>query len=163
MSSGMRRTKKIRVLRYGVIGLVLFTVVLLAVGMYSLVGALSGAVSGGGLGLHLDKDGPNGDWILNFSGNPGNSGLVGSSLSLHIGVLDQNGRYIASNSTTVAIPAGQQRPFSMTLTIPHAIVQQYGLNQTAGAQATFELIFGVRTLGGLIGLEQTTRIPGNQT
>ena len=157
----MQRKKTIRVLRYCNVGLVLLTIVLLAVSVYTLIFGLSGAISGSGFGLKLDKDGPNGDWILQFNGSPRNPGFIGTRLFIQIGVLDLSGQYIASNSTSVDIPPGQQRQFSVVLTMPYALVQKYGLNQTQGAQATFELIFGIRTLGELVGFTQTLRIQGS--
>ena len=157
----MERKKKIRVLRYCIVGLVLLTVVLLAVSVYTLIYGLTGAISGSGFGLKLDTNGPNGDWILRFDGSPRNPGFLSTRLFIHIGVLDPAGQYIVSNSSSVDIPPGGQSRFSVVLTIPLAAVQKYSLNQTQGAQATFELIFGIRTLGDLVGFTQTLRIQGS--
>ena len=157
----MSRERTIRVLRYSVIGMTLLTIILFALSVFTLVNGLSGTISGGGFGLKLDKNGPNGDWILRFSGSPRNTGFIGTSFFLQIGILDPDGQYIALNSSAVDVPAGQERPFTVTLDIPYQAVQTYGLNQTQGSRAEFELIFSIKTLDGLVGLSQTLRISGS--
>ena len=156
----MDRKKVIRTLRFCIIGLVLLTIVLFALGLYALFGGLTGAISGGSLKLNLDKDGPGGDWSLKLDANPKNNGILGENLFLSIGIRDSNGTYIAVNSTSVDIAPGGQSVFAITLTIPYETVQRYNLNATQGADVVFELLFGIRTLGGLIGLQQTMRISG---
>jgi len=157
----MDRKKVIRILRFCIIGLVLLTVILFALGLYTLFTGLVGAISSDTFGLDLDKDGPSGDWSLKLNANPRNNGILGERLALSIGILDANGHYIVVNSTSVSIAPGEQRAFSLTLTIPYETVQKYNLNATQGADVVFELLFGIRTLGDLIGLQQTMRIAGS--
>ncbi len=156
----MDRRKVIRVLKFCVIGLVLLTVILFSLGLYTLFSGLVGAISGGSFKLDLDKDGPGGDWSLKFDANPKNNGILGENLFLSIGIRDSNGSYITVNSTSVDIAPGGQSPFTLTLTIPYETVQKYNLNATQGADVVFELLFGIRTLGGLVGFQQTMRISG---
>ncbi|MCJ7635479.1 hypothetical protein MUP77_24205, partial [Candidatus Bathyarchaeota archaeon] len=77
-------------------------------------------------------------------------------------ILDPDGRNIAANSTSVALAPGDQKTFSLALTIPYDQVQIYNLNSTQ-AQAVFELNFGIRTLGDLVGFTQTLRINAGET
>jgi hypothetical protein len=156
----MDRKKAIRVLRFCVIGLVLLAIVLFALGLYTLFSGLTGAISGNSLKLDLDKDGPGGDWSLKLNANPKNNGILGETLFLSIGIRDSNGTYIAVNSTSTDIAPGGQGLFAITLTIPYETVQRYNLNATQGADVIFELLFGIRTLGGLVGFQQTMRISG---
>lgn len=156
----MDRKKVIRALRFCVIGLVLLAIILFAPGLYALFSGLTGAISGGSLKLDLDKDGAGGDWTLKLDANPKNNGILGENIFLSIGIRDSNGTYIAVNSTSVDIAAGGQSRFAITLTIPYETVLRYNLNATQGADVVFELLFGIRTLGGLVGLQQTMRISG---
>ena len=154
----MERRKVIRILRFCVIGLVAITIILLLLSVYTMINGLVGAISGDTFKLDLDKDNPGGDWILRFDGNPHNSGILGEKLSISIGLLDPNDHYITVNSTEVGIAPGEKKPFALTLTIPYETVQKYNLNETQTADVTFELLFGIRSLGDLIGFQQTMRI-----
>src|SRR3972149_3026103 len=103
MLVALERRKVIRVLRFCVIGLVVLTIVLFILSLYTVINGLIGAISGDTFKLELDKDNPAGDWILRFNGNPGNSGIIGEKLSLSIGLRDTNDKYIVANSTEVSI------------------------------------------------------------
>jgi hypothetical protein len=122
-----------------------------------------GAISSGTFGLDLERNEPPADWVLRLNASPRNNGILGERLFLSVGILDANGKYIAVNSTSVNIAPGAQSPFSLTLTIPYETIQRYNLNATQGAEVTFELLFGIRTLGDLVGFQQTMRIAGNAT
>ena len=119
-------------------------------------------MSADSFGLKLDKNGPGGDWLLRFNGNPKNNGLIGTRIILDIKILDPDGRNIAANSTSVALAPGDQKTFSLALTIPYDQVQIYNLNSTQ-AQAVFEMNFGIRTLGDLVGFTQTLKINAGET
>src|SRR3989304_7349932 len=118
----LERRKVIRMLKLCVIGLVVLTIVLLGLSLYTLINGLIGAISGDTFKLELDKDNPAGDWILRFNGNPRNSGILGEKLSFSIGLLDTNEKYIAMNSTEVSIAPGETKPFALTLTVPYETV-----------------------------------------
>jgi len=156
----MDRKKVIPVLRFCVIGLVLLTIILFALGLYTLFSGLTSAISGNSLKLDLDKDAAGGDWSLKLNANPKNNGILGETLFLSIGIQDSEGEYITVNSTSVDIAPGGQSSFALTLTIPYETVEKYNLNATQGADVMFELLFGIRTLGGLVGFQQTMRISG---
>ena len=145
-------------LKFCFIGLVVLTIVLLGLSLYTVINGLIGAISGDTFKLELDKDNPGGDWILRFDGNPRNSGILGEKFSFSIGLLDANDKYIVVNSTAFSIAPGEKKPFTLTLTLPYETVQKYNLNETQTANVTFELLFGIRTLGDLVGFQQTMRI-----
>ena len=145
-------------LKFCVIGLVVLTIILLVLSLYTVINGLVGAISGDTFELELDKDNPGGDWILTFNGNPRNSGILGEKFSFSIGLLDANDKYIVVNSTAFSIAPGEKKPFTLTLTLPYETVQKYNLNETQTANVTFELLFGIRTLGDLVGFQQTMRI-----
>ena len=145
-------------LKFCVIGLVVLTIILLVLSLYTVINGLVGAISGDTFELELDKDNPGGDWILRFDGNPRNSGILGEKFSFSIGLLDANDKYIVVNSTAFSIAPGEKKPFTLTLTLPYETVQKYNLNETQTANVTFELLFGIRTLGDLVGFQQTMRI-----
>lgn len=157
----MDKKKAIKALRRCIIGLVLLTVVLFTIGLYSLIRGLGDAVSGDAFRLELNKDNPSGDWTLTFNANPRNSGFLGVRIFIDIGIRNSSGAYITRNSTSVYVPAGGQNSFSLVLTIPYQDVQRYNLNETQGADVTFEMIFGIRTLADLVGFTQTMRIAGD--
>ncbi|MEM3718423.1 MAG: hypothetical protein QXD45_00135 [Candidatus Bathyarchaeia archaeon] len=157
----MDRSKAIRILRFGIIGVALLTLVLFALGFYTLITGLVGAISSGAFRLELDKDGPSGCWALRLDANPRNNGLLEERLVLGIGLLDSNGKYIVVNSTSVSLAPGEKLSFSLTLTIPYETVRKYNLNATKGADVVFELVLGIRTLDDLVGFQQTMRITGS--
>src|SRR3989337_3975057 len=158
MLAALERRKVIRILKFCIIGLLVLTVVLFVLSLYSVINGLVGAISGDTFKLELDKDTPGGDWILRFDGNPRNSGILGEKFSVSIGLLDANDKYIVVNSTAFSIAPGEKKPFTLTLTLPYETVQKYNLNETQTADVTFELLFGIRTLGDLVGFQQTMRI-----
>jgi len=158
MLAALERRKVIRILKFCVIGLLVLTIVLFVLSLYTVINGLVGAISGDTFKLELDKDNPRGDWILTFDGNPRNSGILGEKLAFSIGLLDPNDKYIAKNSTEVSISPGEKKPFSITLTLPYETVQKYNLNETQTADVTFELLFSIRSLGDLVGFQQTMRI-----
>src|SRR3972149_10483785 len=103
MLAALERRKVTRALKFCIIGLVVLTIVLLVLSLYTVINGLVGAISGDTFKLELDKDNPAGDWILTFNGNPRNSGILGEKLSLSIGLRDTNDKYIVANSTEVSI------------------------------------------------------------
>ena len=103
----MERKKVIKVLKCCIIGVILLTVTLFALSVHTLITSLTGTVSEGTFGLNLDKNGLNGDWLLRFSGNPRNPGLMGTRTFIQIGLLDLTGQPIAMNSTSVNLSPGE--------------------------------------------------------
>ncbi|MEM2935821.1 MAG: hypothetical protein QW231_01430, partial [Candidatus Bathyarchaeia archaeon] len=95
----MERKKVIRALRFCIIGLVLLTIVLFAVSLYTLITALLGAISTFG-SPQLNTNTPTGDWALTFEANPRNNGVLGVRLFIRLGILNSTGEYIAVNSTS---------------------------------------------------------------
>ena len=156
----VNRRKIIKALKFCIIGLILFTIILFALSLYTLITGLAGAVSGGSFGIELDEDTPNGDWLITLDASPRNNGILGVRLFINLGILNSSGTYIAANSTSVYIAAGGQGPFSLVLTIPYEIVQQYNFTLEQGAPVVFELMFGISTLGDLVGFTQVMRISG---
>lgn len=156
----MKRANAIRVLRFSIIGLILLTLVLFAVSTYTLINGLSGAITGDSFHLQLDKSNSTGDWKITITANPRNTAFLPTRLFVNLGILNSSGSYIAHNSTSVDIAPGGQTPLSMILTIPYAVVQQYGLDDEQVASVTFEMIFGIRTLWDLVGFTQVMRIEG---
>lgn len=161
----MEKKKIIRLLKFAVIALIILIAVLLPLSIYVLISGLSGAISGGeGAGLNLNKDTPNGDWILTYNSNPRNTAFLGEKISFGIGLIDPNGKYITVNSTAMDIAPGEQKPLVLTLTVPFTEVQRYNLNGTQATGVIFELKFGISTLGNLVGFSQILKIEaGNST
>ena len=157
----MERKKAIKILRYCILGLVLLTIALFIISLYSLIIGLSSAISGGStFGLNLNKDNPNGDWTLTLNANPRNNGVLNERVFLQLGILNLDGEYIVSNSTSIYIEPGGQKSFSLVLTIPHDVVQEY-LEAGQEVNVTFEMKFGISTLWDLVGLTQIMRIKGS--
>ncbi len=156
------RKKVIRALKICIIGLALLTVVLFALSLQTLFAGLLGAVSQGALTLEANSDEATGDFSLKLNANPQNNGILGERLFLSIGLLDAEGKYVAVNSTSVGIAPGELKPFSLILTVPHETAQKYNINTTKSQDTpiVFELLFGVSTLGDLVGLHQTMHIAG---
>lgn len=156
----LQRKSVIKALKYCIITLILLNIILFALGMYSLITGLMGAISEGTFGLELNQAEPPSDWSLVLHADPRNNGFLGERLFIQLGIINSTGQYIALNSTSVYIPPGGQSPFSLVLTIPYEEVQKYNITETGGAPVVFELVFGLRTLGELVGFTQTMRISG---
>jgi hypothetical protein len=157
----LERKKVIKILRYCILSLVLFTIVLFIISLYSLIIGLSSAISGEGtFGLNLNKDNPDGDWTLSLNANPRNNGILNERVFLQLGILNSDGEYIARNSTSVYIESGGQKSFSLVLTIPYDVVQEY-LESGQEVNVTFEMKFGISTLWDLVGFTQVMRIRGS--
>jgi hypothetical protein len=152
----MERKKAIKALRFSVIGLVSLTILLFILSIYTLFSGLAGAVSGDTFGLKLNKSVDN--WTLVLNANPRNTGIISMRIFIQLGILDQQGNYIAKNSRSMNIEPGEQSPFSLNLTIPYEDVQKYHLEDEQNADAVFEMLFGIYTLGNLVGFSQTMRI-----
>lgn len=159
----MDRKKILRLLRYGVIGLVLLTIVLAVLTSFTLVRGLAGAVSGGGFGISLNRSAPPADWSLVLNATPGNDGILGVRLSVSLGILDSSGIYLARNSSSVYLSPGGRSPLSVVLVIPYELVERYGLDENLQADVVFEMILGIRTLLDVVGLTQTMRIAGDES
>jgi len=155
-SEAMERKNVVKALRFCIIGLVLLTVILFILSLYTLFTGLVGAISTFGP-PKLNTNTPTGDWKLTFEANPRNNGVLGVRLFIHLGILNSTGQYIAVNSTSVYIAPGGQNPFSLTLTIPYEVAQKL---TEQGARVVFEMMFGIRTLGDLVGFTQIMRIAG---
>jgi hypothetical protein len=159
----MQHKKVIRTLRFSVIALIVATVILFALSLHTLIYGLIGAISDNALNLELNKDAPEGDWLMMLTGNPKNNGFLSERLSFSIGLRDANNNgYIVTNSTVVTIAPGEQKFFSLTLTIPFETVQRYNLNETQSSNVDFELLFGIYTLGDFVGFQQTMIIPAGE-
>lgn len=156
----MQRKAVVKALKFCIIGLVLLTIILFVLGVHTLFTGLMGAISGNTFHLKLNKNDPPNDWSLTFDASPRNNGFLGISLFIRIGILNSTGQYIAVNSTSVYVAPGGQSPFSLVLTIPYEEVQKYNFTEEQGAPVVFEMMFGIRTLGDLVGFTQTMRIPG---
>lgn len=155
----MQRKTVIRAFKYCIIVLVVLTVVMFALSLHTLISGIMGAISGiGESALKLNTDDPTGAWSLTFSGTPRNTAFLPENVGFSIGLLDGDGKYIAVDSTSVNIAAGEQKTFSLILTIPPEQVQKYNLNGTQVGDVTFELKFSIRTLGDLVGFTQTMKI-----
>ncbi len=157
----MNRKKVTRALKFCIIGLIVVTIVLFALGTHTLIVGLMSAISSeGGTGLKLINNDPSGDWLFILDSKPVNKAFLGEKLFMSIGVLDRDGKYLAVNSTSVPIAPGEQKPFQLTLTIPAQTVIQYNLNTTQIDDVRLELLFGISTLGDLLSFRQTMRISG---
>jgi hypothetical protein len=157
----LQRKTIIRALKYCIIVLVVLTVVMFALSLHTLISGIMSAIAGGeGSGLNLNKAGPNGDWVFTFNASPRNTAFIGEKLSFSIGLVGSDAKYISVNSTSVDVAPGEQKSFSLVLNIPYEQVQKYNLNTTQSPDVSFEVKFGVSTLGNLVGFTQTLQISG---
>ena len=149
--------KPARTLRYTIIGLIVLTILLFALSIYTLFTGLFSAIQGDAFPPpNLDIDEPTGDWRLTLDARPGNDGIIGVKLFIQLGVLSLDGEYLAKNSTSVYIDPRGQTQLSLTLLIPSEDIQNY-LDEEEGI---FEMKFGISTLADLVGFMQTMRIRG---
>lgn len=156
----VQRRTVIRALRFSIIGLIVFTVAVFGVGTYTLVTGMVGVISSmNTFRVSMDVNNSTGEARMIFSATPRNTAFLGVNMFVNLGVLDEGGAYIAHNSTSVDVAPGGERPLTLVLVIPADVVQRYVL-QGQNATATFEMVFGIRTLWGLVGISDVVRVQG---
>jgi len=149
--------EKKRALRLSIRILVILTIVIFVVSLYNLMVFLTTAISGESFGMKLNRNESTGDWVLTFSANPRNNGVLPVSIYLKITILDLKDNVIAENSTKVYIAAGSSHPFSFTLTIPSELVQG---GELQGDEGSMKFQMSVTTFGDLVGFTQLMKIGG---
>jgi len=151
--------KKVRALRLSIRVLLVFTIVILVVSLYTLFSFIS-SISSETFNLSLTKNEATGDLMFKFNANPRNNGLLGISLLFELTILDPDYRIIATNSTYVYIEADGSQSFSITLTVPAEFVPG---GELQNAKGYFQMKMNVRTLGDLVGFTQIIKIGSGGT
>jgi len=134
--------------------LIVFTILILVISLYSIL-SLIFSITSGTSNMNLDKNESTGDYMLSFSLNPRNNAFLDVSLFLEIKIFDLNKQVIATESKYVIIKPGGTQSLSLNLTIPSEFVPEGDLEK---AQGYFQLTMSIKTLGDLIGLTQVMRI-----
>jgi len=157
VAENVKAVRTLRVLRFAIIGLIVLTLVLLAVSLYTLFMGLTGAVGGDTFKLSVKIDEATGAILFRLDGNPRNGGLLSIKITFEVAVLSLEGQYVARNSTAVYIEPGARKPLTLTLFISQEDVQRYNLQELRGS---FEYKFGITTLWDLVGILQVVKIKG---
>ena len=149
--------KIIKALGYCTITLLIITVAVLAVSLYTLLMVLSGALAEGTFNVDMGFDEASETFRLTMNGNPRNNGLLGVNLNFQVAIVTMEGEYVAQNSTRVYIAPGEQSTFSVNLIIPAESLEEYNLLE---GQGFMEIKFSIGTLEDLVSFTNTMRIGG---
>lgn len=93
----------------------------LIVGIYSMLGVYATALPGGDQGIDISYTDP---VVVPFTLTPSNGGYVDSSLEVHVAMI-VDGEVVATDSTSVDVPAGTSVPVGLELSIPLDDAQGY--------------------------------------
>jgi len=128
-----------------------------ALSFHTIFTVFSNAVSGEAFNMEMTVDQSKGTGTLMLSANPRNDGLLGVDLSIELSVVDEDGEYLATNSTSGYIGAGGQQPIVLSLTMPADEIQ--GLQEE---EVFLQIALDVRTLENLVGISNTFRLQGGE-
>lgn len=135
------------------------TVLALGLSIHTIYGVASSTSSGEAMGVEMTYDEATGSGVFRLRAQPMNKGILGADLSIGIGALDEGGKYIARNSTTVRLEAGNGEQISLSLNIPADLIHEVMQGES---EKYFEVFLDIRTLFDLVGVSNTMRIQGGK-
>lgn len=137
----------------------LASVVALGASLYTIFSVASSAASGEAMAMEMKIDNAKGVGVLTLEVSPMNSGFLDAKIAIDVGVVDEGGGYIARDSTSMSLEAGEQEPLSLSLTIPADVILEA---MEEDVERYFEVTFDIRTLYDMVGVTNTMRIRGGE-
>lgn len=134
-------------------------IILFAVSTYSLITVVESSVTTEAGGIEATIDEATGRVRLSLTATPTNPGYLGVDLSVSLGLIDENGQYLAVNSTSLHLDPGEARLLNLQLSAALSEVIDYFDGSKEGF---IEMKVDVRTLNNLVGFSNTLRVRGGQ-
>jgi hypothetical protein len=137
----------------------LASVIALGASLFTIFSVASSAASGEAMGMEMTIDRATGVGVLTLEASPVNNGFLDANIAIDVGVVDEEGGYIARDSTSVSLGSGEQEPLSLSLTIPADVILEA---MEEDVQGYFEVTLDIRTLYDMVGVTNTMRIRGGE-
>jgi len=137
----------------------LASVIALGASLFTIFSVASSAASGEAMAMEMTIDRATGVGVLTLEASPMNNGFLDVNIAIDVGMVDEEGGYIARDSTSVSLGAGEQEPLSLSLTIPADVILEAIEEDVEGY---FEVTLDIRTLYDMVGVTNTMRIRGGE-
>lgn len=137
----------------------LATVMALGLSIYTIFTIASSTASGDSMGVEMAYNEATGVGVLRVRALPMNRGFLEADLAVGIGVSDEGGNNIATNSTSVLLGAGDYEPISLSLAVPADVMRDIMQGE---AEGYFEVNLDIRTLFDMVGVSNTMKIRGGE-
>ena len=137
----------------------LASVIALGASLFTIFSVASSAASGEAMAMEMTIDRATGVGVLTLEASPMNNGFLDANIAIDVGMVDEEGGYIARDSTSVSLGAGEQEPLSLSLTIPADVILE-AVEEDLGGY--FEVTLDIRTLYDMVGVTNTMRIRGGE-
>ena len=137
----------------------LASVIALGASLFTIFSVASSTASGEAMAMEMTIDRATGVGVLTLEASPMNNGFLDANIAIDVGMVDDEGGYIARDSTSVSLGAGEQEPLSLSLTIPADVILEAIEEDVEGY---FEVTLDIRTLYDMVGVTNTMRIRGGE-
>jgi hypothetical protein len=137
----------------------LASVIALGASLFTIFSVASSAASGEAMTMEMTIDKATGVGVLTLEASPMNNGFLAANIAIDVGMVDEEGSYIARDSTSVSLGAGEQEPLSLSLTIPADVILEVIEEDVEGY---FEVTLDIRTLYDMVSVTNTMRIRGGE-
>ena len=137
----------------------LASVIALGASLFTIFSVASSAASGEAMAMEMTIDRATGVGVLTLEASPMNNGFLDANIAIDVSVVDEVGDYITRDSTSVNLGAGEQKPLSLSLTIPADVILK-AVEEDLGGY--FEVTLDIRTLYDMVGVTNTMRIRGGE-
>jgi hypothetical protein len=137
----------------------LASVVALGASLFTIFSVASSAASAEAMAMEMTIDRATGVGVLTLEASPMNNGFLDANIAIDVGMVDEEGGYIARDSTSVSLGAGEQELLSLSLTIPADVILEAVEEDVEGY---FEVTLDIRTLYDMVGVTNIMRIRGGE-
>lgn len=137
----------------------LASVITLGASLFTIFSVASSAASGEAMAMEMTIDRTTGVGVLTLEASPMNNGFLDANIAIDVDMVDEGGGYIARDSTSVSLGAGEQEPLSLSLTIPADVILEAMEEDVEGY---FEVTLDIRTLYDMVGVTNIMRIRGGE-
>lgn len=149
--------KAVKVFGITILAVQLASMLVFGLSLHTIIGLVSSAASGESISLEMTFDEDTGAGMLMLKAKPRNGGYLGVDFTMGLGALDEEGSYIARNSTSVHLDAGEEKDIQLCLFVPSEEIQEMMLEEV---EAYLEVSMEIRTLNNMVGISNTFTVRG---
>jgi hypothetical protein len=127
--------------------------------LHAMAGVVMGTISGGEIGLEMNFEEPGSPGTMELNLSPNNPGLLETTASFEIVILDNLGVPLGSDYESVVLEPGDSQGVSLWLEISASDVMRI----VDGMETSVEVTITLRTLYDLVGITNTITMGVSQT
>jgi hypothetical protein len=127
--------------------------------LHAMAGVVMGTISGGEIGLEMNFEEPGSPGTMELNLSPNNPGLLETTASFEIVILDNLGVPLGSDYESVVLKPGDSQGVSLWLEISASDVMRI----VDGMETSVEVTITLRTLYDLVGITNTITMGVSQT